>query len=197
MHGGCGCRGSAGWAHLPCLVEAATHSLDTWHSCPTCTQEFSGEMQLGLALARCEQAQGLPRVDEDRLMAADRLGVALSDARDYTGALPLLEEVLEVSRIVDGDDDVNTCASMCNLASLLSDMDRGSEARPLLEEALAAQRRTLGPEQVHTRSPLQLDFRLWSWGIARVFAATPTGSAWRTISRCSTWTWATCRHRGR
>ena len=28
VHGGCGCRGSAGFDHLPCLVEAATHNPD-------------------------------------------------------------------------------------------------------------------------------------------------------------------------
>ena len=28
VHGGCGCRGSAGFGHLPCLVEAGMHNPD-------------------------------------------------------------------------------------------------------------------------------------------------------------------------
>ena len=150
LHQGCGCRGSAGVAHLPCLVEAAAHNPETWQSCPTCLHDFSGVLQLGLARAHWQEARGFPPEDEERLAAADRYGGALLAARDYAGALPLLEEVLAVSRQVDGDDDINTCVSMCNLAALLSDMGRPRRALPLLEEALATQRRTLGGE--HTDS---------------------------------------------
>jgi hypothetical protein len=161
---GCGCRGSAGFAHLPCLAEAAAHNPDAWQSCPTCLIDFSGPLQvsnphsiltsphshrvltlqLGLARVRWQQLRGCPPEDEERLVAADRYGVALQDAGDHAGALPLLEEVLAVSRRVDGDDDINTCVSMGNLAALLLDMDRPRAALPLLEEALATQRRTLG-----------------------------------------------------
>jgi hypothetical protein len=150
LHQGCGCRGTAGFAHLPCLVEAAAHNPETWESCPTCLQAFSGALQLGLARSHWQEVRGFPQEDEERLVAADNYGGALQDARDYAGALPLLDEVLVVSRRVDGDDDINTCVSMCNLAALLSDMGRPREALPLLEEALATQHRTLGSE--HTDS---------------------------------------------
>ena len=52
VHGGCGCRGFVGFAHLPCLVEAATHNPDSWTDCPTCRQEYGGPTSLG-QLAAC------------------------------------------------------------------------------------------------------------------------------------------------
>jgi len=58
--------------------------------------------------------------------------------------LPLFEEVLRVSRKVDGDDDVNTLISMSNLAALHQKMGNHHLALPLFEEALEAQRRTIG-----------------------------------------------------
>ena len=55
VHGGCGCRGSAGFGHLACLVEAATHNPDSWTMCPTCRQDYTGPASLGLARARDRQ----------------------------------------------------------------------------------------------------------------------------------------------
>jgi tetratricopeptide (TPR) repeat protein len=96
--------------------------------------------------------------DYERLNAADRLAQALQDCEgDDAGALPLFEEVLAVSRQVDGDDDINTLVSMNNLASLHQKMGKPDLAMPLFEEALAAQRRTLGrnvPDTLRTVSNL-------------------------------------------
>ena len=141
---GCACRGpTAGFAHLRCLIEAAIkHNADTWDTCPTCIQDFTGDVRLGLARARWKIAcdSDLPREDGERLNAADRLAQSLQVCLgDHAGALPLFEEVLAVSRRVDGNDDVNTLISMSNLASLHQKMGNHHLALPLFEEALAAQ----------------------------------------------------------
>jgi tetratricopeptide (TPR) repeat protein len=131
--------------------------------CPTCKQDFTGEVRLGLARARWNIAQITGDYERrlnpyERLNAADRLAQALQDcAGDDAGALPLFEEVLAVSRQVDGDDDINTLVSMNNLASLQHKMGKSDLALPLFEEALAAQRRTLGrnvPDTLRTVSNL-------------------------------------------
>ena len=55
---GCACRGSAGRAHLSCLIAAARHKTDiqdrhtAWQTCPTCKQQYTGPMHVGLARAR-------------------------------------------------------------------------------------------------------------------------------------------------
>lgn len=117
----CACRGDhSGWAHLHCLVNAATRSNpEIWSTCPTCTQDFTGALQLGLAQASWELWRGKGVEDGRRLEAADRLAGALQTvAHDYPAALRLYEEVLAISRRVDGDDDSNTLISINNLAGL-------------------------------------------------------------------------------
>ena len=149
---GCACRGAdAGFAHLSCLVQAAKYDADRWDTCPTCKQDFTGDVRLGLARARWELHRQRSVGDWQRLNAADGLASALQDcAGDTAGALPLFVEVLATSRQVDGNDDVNTMVSMSNLASLHQKMGDYQLALPLFEEALEAQRRTLGEEEADT-----------------------------------------------
>jgi tetratricopeptide (TPR) repeat protein len=85
-------------------------------------------------------ARNLPMEDGERLNAADRLAQSLQVCLgDHAGALPLFEEVLAVSRPVDGNEDVNTLISMSNLASLHQKMGNHHLALPLFEEAFLAQ----------------------------------------------------------
>jgi hypothetical protein len=162
---GCACRGSdAGFAHLSCLVETATHGddnddtdyryaddTDRWGVCPICKQDFTGEVRLGLAQARWKLYRTRDIDDLQRLNAADGLASALQEcAGDNTGALPLFQEVLAVSRRVDGNDDANTLVSMNNLAALHQKMGHHELARPLFEEALGVQQRVLGKEAPDT-----------------------------------------------
>jgi tetratricopeptide (TPR) repeat protein len=105
-------------------------------------QDFTGDVRLGLARARWKISRDLPMEDGERLNAADRLAQSLQVCLgDHAGALPLFEEVLAVSRRVDGNNDVNTLISMSNLASLHQKMGNHHLALPLFEEALAAQQR--------------------------------------------------------
>jgi tetratricopeptide (TPR) repeat protein len=149
---GCACRGpDAGFGHLRCLVQAAEHDQNTWDRCPTCRQDFTGELRLEMARARWEKAKKLPPQDWERLNAADRFAQALLVCSgDQKGALPLFEEVLATSRRVDGDDDVNTLVSMNNLASLHQKMGNHELALPLFTEALKSQKRTLGTDATDT-----------------------------------------------
>jgi len=53
IQGGCACRGDAGWVHLQCHIARAVHTDGgynaAWTTCSLCSQEYTGEMMLGLA----------------------------------------------------------------------------------------------------------------------------------------------------
>jgi tetratricopeptide (TPR) repeat protein len=155
---GCACRGSAGYAHLDCFIQVAFHNNENWDTCPTCKQDFTGKVRLGLARERWGLVRDSCRYDMERLNAADRFASALQECdADNEGALLLFEEVLEISREVDGNDDINTLVSMSNLGSLYQKMGSNDLALPLFEEALHTQRRTMGndsPDTLRTMSNL-------------------------------------------
>jgi hypothetical protein len=153
----CACRGpDASFSHLPCLVKYAGAKYSTasggksWRHCPTCKQEYTGELQLGLARARWELVRGRVMEDLERREAARDLAMALQDAHDFDGALPLFEEALAVERRINGDDHPNTLIAIGNLANLHSEMHNNDLALPLHTEALAGRRRLLGDEDPQT-----------------------------------------------
>ena len=114
---GCACRGSGGRAHVSCLVASAQHNVARWTSCPTCRQDWTGEMEGQLALARWEGVRARPADDAERLFVANNLAVTLQEsAGDFRGAAALLEEVLAVRRATLGDMHPDTLDSMTNLA---------------------------------------------------------------------------------
>ena len=86
VHGGCGCRGSAGFGHLPCLVEAATYNPKSWTMCPTCRQDYTGTTVLGLARARDGQGS--------TLLTKYGLAIALKCMGQFAEARWLYEEVV-------------------------------------------------------------------------------------------------------
>jgi len=142
------------------LVQVALHNNENWNVCPTCKQDFTGKVHLGLAKARWELVRDSPQHDWERLNAADRFASALQEyALDNDGALVLFREVLEISREVDGDEDVNTLVSMNNLALLHQKMEDYQSAFGLFKEALRTQRRIMGdnsPDTLRTISNLAI-----------------------------------------
>ena len=53
---GCACRGTAGYLHIPCLVEANRHRKEAHAECPTCKTRFVGELSMAAAEARVRDA---------------------------------------------------------------------------------------------------------------------------------------------
>ena len=149
LRSGCACRGSAGLAHAGCLVLAAAQcNVDYWTTCPTCKQQFTGEMEVALAHARWQSVRARPLEDPERLFVANNLAVTLLEsANDSAGALQLLEEVLQVRRRTLGDEHPETLDSITNLALNYMEVGDYAAAMPLSEEAVALTRRTLGTER--------------------------------------------------
>ena len=142
VHGGCGCRGSAGFGHLLCLVEAATHNPKSWTMCPTCRQRYTGPASLGLARARDEQGS----------TTATKAGVAnaLTDMGQFAEARRLYEEVLAGQTAQLGPAHTDTLVTKGNLATLLQKTGGWTEAQRLYEEVAAEQTAQLGPANSHT-----------------------------------------------
>jgi len=150
---GCACRGSAGFVHVSCLVTAATHDPATWIRCPTCKQDFYGELRRGLATARWELAAALAEGSTERLAAQAAM---LESQGRFLEAVPLFEEVLARDRAKLGDEHSETLTSVYTLAVLHSMNDEKEKALCLAKEALAGRRRTLGDDDVSTLSSMSL-----------------------------------------
>lgn len=157
---GCACsrEGSTGGrAHVSCLATAARHDPERWLQCPTCKQDFTKEMKLKMAQERWKRVSGRHQTDEERLNALSNLANALQSTGNAAAALPLLQEVVAVDRLMNGDDHPSTSSSICQLGTHLMHMVRSPadgnmivEACELLEEACAGLRRTLGVDHENT-----------------------------------------------
>ena len=142
VHGGCGCRGSAGFGHLPCLVEAAMHNLDSWTMCPTCLQDYTGPAVLGLARARDELSS--------TMMTKHNLANALQGMCEFAEARQLYEEVVAERTAQLGPAHIDIVTTKGNLANLLAEMGERAKARRLFEEVLAGKMAQLGPVYTST-----------------------------------------------
>jgi hypothetical protein len=151
LHGGCACRGGSGFAHVACIAKAAQEMNYTiWQFCPTCKQEWTGQMALGLARARAASVASLPEEDRARLNASIVLTQALREMGEYTEALSLGAATVATTRQALGAEDQVTLAAMQILASVHYTMRNPALALPLLTEALAVRRRMLGDDNAFT-----------------------------------------------
>ena len=145
---GCACRGSGGRAHARCLVASALHDVSRWTYCPTCRQDWTGEMEVCLAQARWDSVRERDAEDPERLFVANNLAVTLQEsAGDYTGALALFEEVLAVRRRTLGDAHPDTLDSITNLALHHTETGNFEAALTLSEEVVASHRKLVGASQ--------------------------------------------------
>ena len=155
IQGGCVCRGDAGLAHVACQAEVATRKFDGfhegWYECPTCGQDYTGAMLLGLARALVELCKRTRRPgDPHRLAAEDNLGNALREAGEFGEAAEVLARVLSVKKRVMGADHPATLNTAQILAAVHLDQGNVANAEELQVEGLAASRRVNGKEHHDT-----------------------------------------------
>ena len=154
LHGGCACRGSAGWLHVGCVAQAAStqrddheYSIsDLWDECPTCKQSWEGKVQLRLAQEHSRAMSDRPEEDPERLLAAGGLVLALQAQGKLTEALTLGESTLALHRLHYGDDDDGTISMSAYLAGVYSNLGQWAKSLRLEEEFLAYCRREEGDE---------------------------------------------------
>ena len=117
----CACRGTAGFAHVSCLVEQAKilfaegeennlglEFLDErwkrWHTCGLCEQAYHGVVYCALGWACWKTYLGRP-VDWARLLAMRQLGNSLHYARQFEDALSVQEAELSMLRRLGVPED--------------------------------------------------------------------------------------------
>ena len=151
---GCACRGDAGLAHVACRSEVAARKQAGWHvgwqSCPTCGQDYSGAMRLGLAREVVSRLGTRRRGDPHRLGAANNLGSALRRAGELPEAAAVLAGVLPTVKRVWGKDHPGTIAVAVNLAATYFEQGKFAEAEELQGWVREASTRVNGKEHPTT-----------------------------------------------
>mgnify|MGYP006132955743 CR=1 FL=1 len=154
IQSGCGCRDANGRAHVVCKALHAAHQgpgfHDGWFVCPTCLQEYTGAMHLGLAEAVCARLNGRPAEDNERLWAQNSLAGAYFQAGRFAEAEALYRAVLATRRRVDGPNHEDTLAGACNLGSVLCAKGDDPGAETVFRDTLERQQVALGPDHEST-----------------------------------------------
>ena len=146
VRAGGACRNDAGLAHVECLAESALaqqsrRGHSAWHVCQTCTQEFTGEMAEGLALAWVAHACSTSHGDEpsdDELGAASLLASSLIDRGNFVDAEGAFRNIHARFRAKFGDDHPVTITCAENLANAIFRQGRHADAERILREVLRA-----------------------------------------------------------
>ena len=107
-----------------------------WQRCPTCKQEWTGQMELGLARAEVASLASRPEQDFERLDATNMLTHALCKMGEYAQALSLGEATLATAREAFGDEATLTLTAMGVVAAVHTNTCNPALALPLETEAL-------------------------------------------------------------
>ena len=145
---GCACRGTAGFAHVSCLVEQAKILIAEaeennlgikydarwrrWDTCSLCEQQYHGVVRCALGWACWKTYVGGAEADGIRIMAMKQLGNGLDASNHHEDALSVAEAELAMRRRL-GDSEHNILATQTNLACSYHALGR-------LEEALRTER---------------------------------------------------------
>lgn len=160
----CACRGSAAFVHIGCLKK--------WHlnlgnptslTCPTCEQQYIGEVAEELARLNLERVrqQDLEPASKDtqqakdtqqlsEATALDHLGQVLSGQGRYEEALDLFQQSLTTKISIVGEEMPTVANSLDNVAELYRTMGEYEDALALKKEALRIRKKVLGLEHTDT-----------------------------------------------
>ena len=120
-----------------------------------CGKEMMGNYKLLVHVNRKLLAieEGKEQRDESAVLGRlNELGVAMTNAGDLDGALPLMRRALTAHEQTLGIKHPSTLVSVNNLAMLLQAQGKLDEALPLCRRALAAREQTLGEDNPDTLS---------------------------------------------
>jgi tetratricopeptide (TPR) repeat protein len=166
---GCSCRGTAGFAHVSCLVEEAKllfaeaeeDNLDwnaknprwlRWCLCSLCEQYYHGVVACALGWACWKTYLGRPETDQVHGMAKGTLGNGLSSADHHEDALLVRQAELSMLRRVGPasalDDRVLTVQG--NLANTYEELGRKEEAVSLRRDVYSGRLNLNGEENHNT-----------------------------------------------
>jgi tetratricopeptide (TPR) repeat protein len=162
----CACRGTAGFAHVSCLVEQAkllfaeaeennlAHEVlgdrwTRWETCSLCKQKYHGVVKCALGWACWKTYVGRPETDKIRLAAISEVGNGLSAALRHEDALSVRKAELAMKRRLITSEAVilNVQGSLARTYSLLG---RTEEALSMQRDVYAGSLKLYGEEDIDT-----------------------------------------------
>ena len=161
---GCACRGTAGFAHVSCLVEQAKilmdeaeyNNLDSkvkrwkrWHTCGLCEQDYHGVVYCALGWACWKTYLGRPETDQAWCLAMNVLGNGLSEAGHDEEALSVYEADLATKRRLGASEDSILVTQTC-IANLHARLGRNEQASNMLRDVYSGRVRLNGEEHEET-----------------------------------------------
>ena len=158
----CACRGTAGFAHVSCLVEQAkilweeaeANNLDVkvqetrwrrWDTCGLCNQQYHGGVRCALGWACWKTYLGRPEDNDVRNWAMHSLGTGLSAADHHEDALSVKEAELSMLRRL-GAPAAHVLATQSNLANTYETIGRLEEALSLRQELYSGRLKSQGEQ---------------------------------------------------
>ncbi|CAH0373528.1 unnamed protein product [Pelagomonas calceolata] len=163
---GCACRGTAGVAHVSCLVEQAKILMDEaeennlglkalnerwprWHKCSLCEQTYHGVVMCALGWACWKTYLGRPETDWPRCLAMQQLGHGLGAADHHEDALSVKEAEMAMLRrlSVPEGEMLNV---QCNLAITYASLGRHEQALSLRRDIYSGRLKLNGEEHPET-----------------------------------------------
>ena len=165
---GCACRGTAGFAHVSCLVEQAKilvtegdeNNLDDkrgkarwtrWFKCSLCEQDYHGVVKCALGWACWKTYVGWPETKWARSLAMSVLGNGLADANHHEDALSVGVAELAMMRRIGAPEDV-ILDTQGNLATTYEELGRSEEALSMRRDVYSGTLNLCGIEHESTLS---------------------------------------------
>ena len=163
---GCSCRGTAGFAHVSCLVEQAKilfaeaeennlgpkvkhERFKRWEKCSLCEQEYHGVVRCALGWACWKTYVGRPETDPARRQAMSALGNGLYASGHYADALSMQEAELSRMRRL-GLLEQHLLIAQGNLAITYQMLGRFEEANRIKRDVYSGFLKLKGEEDHYT-----------------------------------------------
>ena len=164
----CACRGTAGFAHVSCLMEQARILYDEalennlgpevldvrfmrWYTCSLCEQQYHGVVSCALGWACWKTYVGRPETDVVRGMAMNLLGNGLWDANHHEDALSVREAQLAMHRRLGASAD-NILDTQNNIATSYHQLGRLEQALRMRQDVYSGRLKLSGEESDRTLS---------------------------------------------
>ena len=163
---GCSCRGTAGFAHISCLVEEAKILVaeaeennlgwdvknarwGRWEKCSMCEQEYHGNVLCALGWACWKTYLGRQEGDWAHMSAMRHLGNGLSDGDHHEDALAVQEAELSMKLRLGAPENM-ILVVQGNIAITYRTLDRNEDALRILRDVYSGYLKLRGGEHMNS-----------------------------------------------
>jgi hypothetical protein len=126
-----------------------------WSTCPTCTHDFTGDMQMMLAIGHAKNVltSGIPKNIMDHVVSATRdISLAMLKRGNYDKCETLTRLVYRIFVETLGEESADALQELGNIAACLQSAGKLSDAEAIYTDLLPTMRRVLGEDHPFTIS---------------------------------------------